>query len=197
VAGKPTRSVVCAGLAGGLVALVAFALPLAVATGAHRACGATVKVTDHEEFVVNRYAKDAMRFAPGTVSLKSGCDLTFEFATPDQDVPHSLSLVKRSELPATNAQMESCKVCKDIKAKHVADPTVPAGPKNPIQHWIVNVGKPGLDVPGDSISIFEAKSKGAPPGHQRVIIPVSAPAGTTLYFMCGLHAWMQGKIVVT
>jgi hypothetical protein len=30
-----------------------------------------------------------------------------------------------------------------------------------------------------------------------VSIPVSAPAGTTLHFICGMHPWMQGKIVVT
>lgn len=117
-------------------------------------CGATVKVTDHERYVVNQYLKDAMRFAPGVVRIKSGCDLTFEFATPDQDVPHSLSIVKQSDLPRTTAQMQSCPICKEIKGKHVADPTVPAGPKNPILHWVVNAGNPGLDAPGDSIGIF-------------------------------------------
>jgi hypothetical protein len=30
-----------------------------------------------------------------------------------------------------------------------------------------------------------------------VTVVVSARAGTTLSFMCGLHPWMQGKIVVT
>ena len=45
------------------------------------ACGATVKVTDHEKFVVNQYLQDAMRFVPGTATVRSGCDLTFRFAT--------------------------------------------------------------------------------------------------------------------
>jgi hypothetical protein len=58
----------------------------------------------------------------------------------------------------------------------------------------VNVGKPGFDSPGDSVAIIEAK--GAPAGHKSVTVPVSAAPGTTLYFMCGLHPWMQGKIVV-
>jgi hypothetical protein len=30
-----------------------------------------------------------------------------------------------------------------------------------------------------------------------VTLPVSAAAGTILHFICGLHPWMQGKIVVT
>jgi hypothetical protein len=29
-----------------------------------------------------------------------------------------------------------------------------------------------------------------------VTIKVTAKAGTSLYFMCGVHPWMQGKIVV-
>lgn len=187
---------------GGFLALIVVALvvPLAAAGGAlhgAKSCGATVKVTDHEKYVINQYAQDAMRFAPGTVTLESGCDLTFEFATRNQDAPHSLSIVNQVDLPRTTAQMQSCTICKKIKAYHVGDPTVPAGPKNPILHWIVNSGKPGLDVAGDSIGIFEATAKGAPPGHSRLTIPVSAPAGTTLYFMCGLHPWMQGKIVVS
>jgi len=30
-----------------------------------------------------------------------------------------------------------------------------------------------------------------------VTLPISAAAGTILHFICGLHPWMQGKIVVT
>ena len=185
---------------GGLFALVVGAVAVAAypasraAVGAAKACGATVKVTDHEKFVVNQYLQDEMRFAPGTATVRSGCDLTFEFATSDQADPHSLSIVKESDLPRTTAEMESCKVCTLIKPKHVGDPTTPAGPKNPILHWIVNVGKPGLDAPGDSLAIFENQARGAPPGHGSVTVRVSAPPNTTLYFMCGLHPWMQGKV---
>jgi plastocyanin len=191
-------------LASGEGALVAVAVPLAVAGGARSSaraaprganpCGATVKVHEQVKFVINRYLEDGMRFVPGTVTVKSGCPLTFEFATPGESDPHSLSIVKESDLPKTTAQMENCKICGQIGAKHVKHPGTPPGPTNPIVHWIVNAGKPGLDVPGDSISILEAK--GAPQGHSRLTVLVSAPAGRILYFMCGMHAWMQGKIVV-
>jgi plastocyanin len=180
-------------LAGGVAALAAAVVPLAGARG-HSACGATVKVTDNVKFVVNRYVQDEMRFDPGTVSVSSGCNVTFEFAGPGQSDPHSFSIVKASDLPKTTAQMESCKVCARIGASHVAHPGQPPGPKNPIVHWIVNVGKPGFDRPGDSVAILEGT--GAPPGHTSVTVPVSAASGTTLHFMCGLHPWMQGKIVV-
>jgi plastocyanin len=183
-------------LAGTVVALVAVAVPLAVASGrTAQVCGATVKVAEHEKFVVNQYAQDGMRYVPGTVTVKSGCTLTFEFATPAQSESHSLSIVNRSDLPRTTAQMQSCKVCGQIAGRHVAHPGQPPGPANPIAHWIVNVGKPGLDMAGDSIVVDE--TKGAPPGHKRITVPVSAPAGSTLYYMCGMHPWMQAKIVVT
>ena len=60
-----------AALAGGLAAVLA-AVPLATGSGA-KSCGATVKVTDHTQYVVNRYLKDAMAYVPGTVTVKSGC----------------------------------------------------------------------------------------------------------------------------
>jgi hypothetical protein len=38
----------------------------------------------------------------------------------------------------------------------------------------------------------------APKGpHKSETVVVSAPPGTRLYFMCAIHPWMQGKIVVT
>jgi plastocyanin len=184
-------------LAAGLAALIGVAMPL-VAGGAGsnaKACGATVKVAEHVKYVINQYVQDGMRFAPGTVTVKSGCKLTIEFAAAGQSESHSLSLVKQSDLPRTAAQMENCKICKQIASKHLKYPGQPPGPNNPIAHWIVNVGKRGFDVPGDSIVIAEAKD--APAGHKRVTMTVSARAGTTLYFMCGLHPWMQGKIHVT
>ena len=188
--------------ASGLVALVAAAVALAfageagstAAAGATEGCGATIKVPEQATFKINRYAQDSMRFVPGTVTIKSGCSLTFEFATPGQTDPHTLSIVNQSQLPKTTAQIENCKLCQQIGSKHVKNPTQPPGPTNPVLHWIVNVGKPGLDAAGDSIAILEAP--GAPPGHKSVTVPVSAAAGTTLYFMCAVHPWMQGKIIV-
>ena len=198
------RSAGAAVLSGGVVLLVAVAGPLALAGSVRpsarraplrtHACGATVKVAEQMKFAVNQYVQDGMRFVPGTVTVKSGCNLTFEFATPGQSDPHSLSIVKKSDLPRTTEQMENCKICGKIAATLVKHPGRAPGPGNPIVHWIVDVGLSGLDEPGDSLGIVEGK--GAPSGHAAVTAPVTAPAGTTLYFMCGAHAWMQGKIVV-
>ena len=36
----------------------------------------------------------------------------------------------------------------------------------------------------------------AKPAHKQISIKVTAKPGTTLYFLCAVHPWMQGKIVV-
>jgi hypothetical protein len=32
---------------------------------------------------------------------------------------------------------------------------------------------------------------------QSITMQVTAPAGTVLHFMCVIHPWMQGEIIVT
>jgi hypothetical protein len=137
---RSSRRFTATAFASGVAALVVLAAAAGSGGRSASSCGATVKVTDHEKYVVNQYLQDAMRYVPGSTTIRSGCSLTFEFATPDQNDPHSLSVVKRADLPRTDAQMEACPVCKEIKSQHVGDPTLPAGPKNPILHWTVNVG---------------------------------------------------------
>ena len=54
--------VVFGGVAIALIAAAAALAAVAQSGSGAKACGATVKVTDHEKFVVNRYALDAMRY---------------------------------------------------------------------------------------------------------------------------------------
>ena len=142
----------------GAVAVAAYPVSRA-AVGAAKACGAKVKVTDHEKFVVNQYLQDEMRFAPGTATVRSGCDLTFEFATSDQADPHSLSMVPGVRPPDDGRDGELQGVQAD-QAEACGRPNDAGGPKNPILHWIVNVGKPGLDAPGDSLAISKTRREG-------------------------------------
>lgn len=182
----------------GMTALVAAASASVgvVAAGAGSGgCGATVRAMAGERVAINRYVQDDMHFSPGTVTIKSGCTLTFEYGSPGQTDPHTLSIVAASELPRTPAQIDDCKVCEQIGARHVKNPTQPPGPTNPVLHWTVNAGRPGLDAPGDSRAILEGP--GAPSGHKSISIEVTAPPGTTLHFLCAVHPWMQGTIKVT
>jgi hypothetical protein len=55
---------------------------------------------------------------------------------------------------------------------------------------VLDKGQKGFDTRGDSLFL-------APAGpHKRATVVVSAPAGTTLYYVCAVHPWMQGEIVV-
>ena len=103
--------------------------------------------------------------------------------------PHTLTIVNQSDLPKTGKDVNNCKACR-LAQGHLKNPKAQPGQQNPIAHWILNKGKPGLDAVGDSVAIQE------PGGHKSITVKVSAPAGTTLYFICAVHPWMQGKIVV-
>jgi plastocyanin len=175
-----------------LVAAVgAAAVYASAALTATHASGVTILAKDSGvTFSPNKYIQDNMAFSPGTAAVKSGQSITFKFGGAKSMEPHTLTIVKKSDLPTTGAQIENCKPCERYATPHLKNPKAPPDQSNPIVHWILNKGKPGLDVPGDSVAIQE------PGAHKSVTIKVSAPAGTTLYFVCAVHPWMQGKIVV-
>ena len=139
----------------------------------------------------NEYVQDGVHYVPGTVRVKSGSTLTFTFADTKVMEPHTLTIVNRSDLPRTFGQVENCKPCEKYATPHLKNPKAPPDQHNPIVHWTLNNGQPGLDTVGDSVAIQE------PGAHKSITIKVSAPAGQTLYFVCAVHPWMQGKIVVT
>lgn len=115
---------------------------------------------------------------------------------PRQVGPHTFSLVQKSTLPKTKSAQKSCftpgHICMSIAKWHGFNPKtekisinpVEAGPKG----WSTlgnNSGKKG-----DSWFTGESK-KGT-----HISQEVTAKAGTTLYFMCAIHPWMQGSVKV-
>ena len=132
----------------------------------------------------------ATSISPGPAD-ESGQTLTFEYEKKTME-PHTLTIVKQGDLPKTGAQVENCSACQKLATGHLKNPKAEPGPSNPIVHWTLNKGKPGLDRVGDSIAIDST----AKPAHTKNSIKVTAKAGTTLYFLCAVHPWMQGKIVV-
>jgi plastocyanin len=141
-------------------------------------------------FRPNKYVQDNMAFAPGSVTVASGDSITFKFGDTKSREPHTLTIVPKNTLPRTGAQVENCSICQKLATPHLKHPHAPPDQNNPIVHWILNKGKPGLDAVGDSVAIQQ------PGAHKSVTIQVTAPAGTTLYFLCAVHPWMQGRIVV-
>ena len=181
----------------GLVMMVLCAVLLALAASALGARGkvkgpgngtgpanAKVVIKGTETFKRNAYLKVSMHFVAGTLTVRSGGTVTLTNTT---DEPHTFSIVKPSQLPRTIKQIQECGVCGEIAKSHGLNPEGPPGPP-PIP--LVNVGPVGFDEPGDSV-IIGPKGHGAP-----VTFKVTAPAGTTLNFMCAIHPWMQGRILV-
>jgi plastocyanin len=180
--------------------LVSFAVVVGVAAswaayalGSSTSAGHGVVVLAKDKgvtFAANRYIQDNMFFAPGTVNVKSGESLTFKFGDAKAMEPHTLTIVKKRDLPRTSAQVENCEPCQRYATPHLKNPKAPPDEHNPIVHWVIDKGQPGLDIAGDSIAIQQ------PGPHKSITARVSAPAGSVLYFVCAVHPWMQGKIIV-
>jgi plastocyanin len=160
-------------------------IAVAAAAAAHGA-PSTAKIVIHgsTSFKANQYLKLNDSFVPGTITIRSGGTVTVNNITTDG---HTLSLVKKSQVPRTAAQLNNCKVCGPLFAAHGFNPNAPGPPKHPL----VNVGAPGFNQPGDSIAIGPPKSH-----HNKVSFKVTAKRRTTLYFICIFHPWMQGQITV-
>jgi plastocyanin len=146
---------------------------------------AKIVIKGAETFKTNAYIKDSVHFVAGTLTIRSGGTVTLTNTT---DEPHTFSIVKKSELPRTIKQIQECHICGEIAKSHGLNPEGPPSGPPPIP--LVNVGPIGFDQPGDSV-VIGPKGHGGP-----VSITVTAPAGTTLNFMCAIHPWMQGRILV-
>lgn len=177
----------------GVLVVVGAAASMAVASSASTTT--VIKALEKDKVVINKYIQSGARFSPGTLTVKSGSLLRFEFGDREQDA-HILTIAPKAQLPHTLAQVNSCSVCR-VALAHLKNPMAPPGPSNPITSWILHAGKPaangnaGLSTTGDSIAI----QSGGP--HAQITIRVTAKPGTTLNFFCAIHPWMQGKIKVT
>jgi plastocyanin len=136
-----------------------------------------VRTTGDERVVPNAMVQATLRFTPGLIRVASGDSLTW---THDDatTAPHTATIVAAFPEPTLEA-IFGCgapdQPCGQALAAHAA-----SGP-------VVDVGDPGFNEPGDSLFFVDDTSISA---------PVTAPAGTTLKYLCAIHPWMQGEIVV-
>ena len=136
---------------------------------------------------INQSLNIEYRFRPGTLHIKHGATLTFRQGPPqppsvfpDGVEPHTLSIVRRADLPRTLQELFECEVCGPFLEAHDLEGASP--------NFVVNVGRAGLNRPGDSLLITN--------DHPVTTAPVTAPAGTTLHYLCAVHSWMQGRLIV-
>jgi len=135
--------------------------------------GNVISTVGTESFQANTLIQATFRWDPGSVDVRSGHNLQFVYNNEGHD-PHTISIVNKDQLPTTVQQVFNCKVCNKI-FKFQDGHTRVLGPDG------------GFNQFGDTIFF--------PPG-TTTSVKVTAPAGTTLYFMCAIHPWMQGTIYV-
>lgn len=132
-------------------------------------------------------------FGPGTVH--EGEELVVVNKTkPSQVGPHTFSLVERGYLPKTAKQRKSCftpgHICLAIAEWHQFNPKTEKVGKTEVE-----AGQLGWSTMGSLKKEGDSWFSGEKPGGE-VDRKVTAKAGTTLYFMCAVHPWMQGSIKV-
>jgi plastocyanin len=156
-----------------ITAVLAVAL---VANGAVAAPSA-VRTTGDEKVVPNAMVQATLRFTPGFVGVTSGDDITFKH-DDKSTAPHTATIVEAfpgntlDEIFGCGAPTEPCG---EALAAHAV-----LGP-------VVDPGNDGFNEPGDSLFFLDDTSISA---------QVTAPAGTTLLYLCAIHPWMQGTIAV-
>jgi plastocyanin len=128
-----------------------------------------------------KFVKDDQRFAPRNLQVRSGQTVRLRNRAKTED-PHTLSVVRRADLPRTAAETFNCEACGPFFGAHQVDQET-----GDVGVPVVNVGDEGFDRPGDSIFFG--------PG-ETVRFDVTADRGSTLHYLCAVHPWMQGKFRV-
>jgi plastocyanin len=136
-----------------------------------------VRIVGTETFEANALIQSTVRFSPEVFFPHTGERVRWIDQDESED-PHTVTLVERGDLPSSVLEAFNCGPCNDALDAHFA------GDQPKLK---VNVGEPGLDQPGDSLLLLPGES---------IAAPVSAAAGTTLYYLCAIHPWMQGRLVV-
>jgi hypothetical protein len=138
---------------------------------------------------INRYIQDGTRWQRDVYTVRSGGTITIVNRAAS-DGPHTFTVVTKGQLPRTVAQMSNCKICQTVAKEHGADPNSQAPPKFLfVENGVGSTIRPNVDRPGDSAFVKLLQNA-------NVTLTVTAKPGTTLYFMCVIHPWMQAKLIV-
>ncbi len=181
-----------------LLALAVSLVLAAVATGApygpeSPTTGATATAANT---ILMKADKKGLRFE-GPKTIVAGEELTIvNKSNPKQVGPHTFSLVTESSLPKTPKTRQLCftkgHICMAIAGWH--------GVKGngPVKQNPAKAGADGWDTAGSVSKKGDSWFTGEKPGTsivQQVTADVSA-GPNTLYYICAIHSFMQGKITV-
>jgi plastocyanin len=147
---------------------------------------AEVNVVTDFVFVPGESLELDFYFDPATIDVQPGDQVRWVQVGPDEE-PHTVTVVNKDDLPQTFEEADAC-FAEDAPCGEALAAHFPEGEEGPVVPR-VNVGRDGLDQPGDSLWL-------EPEVGNRISAEITAPAGTTLYYLCALHPWMQGSINV-
>jgi hypothetical protein len=151
----------------------------------------TIKSTTSFKFKPNRYVQDGLRWAKDSYAVRSGG--TLHIVNGDgSEGPHTFTVLARKDVPKTARTLFNCSACNKLTRAHGADPNSEAPPRFPfLENGVGTQTPPNVDRPGDSGLVGSRGRKG-----EFLNLKVTAKAGTTLYFICLIHPWMQSKVEV-
>jgi hypothetical protein len=137
-----------------------------------------VRAVGSENFEANALIYSTFRFDPERSFPHTGDRVVLADRDASTGVPHTLTVVRKSELPTSIDEVFGpCPACNQALNAHFGqDPP----------RFRVGLGD-GLNERGDSILVLEGQSVGA---------RVTASSGSVLHFLCAIHPWMQGRLVV-
>ncbi len=180
------------------VALAATAALGLAATGVAATAGAAIpkneiRIVGGEQFKAGKFVKVDMRFKPFNRTVKSGSVVTLRNKGEIPE-PHTITFVAKRFMP------DSFDVAVEQKLleAHQVDMTNPDAPPG------VLVVDNGAAVPQGGMMEADTGFTPTRAGDSAFIAPdqktfkfrVTADKGSKLFYYCGIHAWMQGKIKV-
>lgn len=137
-----------------------------------------VRALGDENFEPNALIYSTFRFDPERSFPHRGDRVVLADRDRVDGAPHTLTIVRESQLPTTTDEVfAGCPACDQALEAHF-------GQESPRSR--VGLGD-GLNEPGDSLLAFEGQSIGA---------KLTASSGSVLHFLCAIHPWMQGRLVV-
>ena len=172
------------------------ALTVAGAGGGSAAAKSAAAKPDVTKIKIELVRKDKDLFFDGPATVPQGDQLQIKNNTNPRAIgPHTFSLVHQNVRPQGKNQIKACEkelkgICGAVAIDwHEVNLQTGQIGVNPVE-----VGKHGWDTKGnlkhkgDSV-VLERKG-------EKFQQKVTAPVGTTLYYMCVVHPFMQGQIEV-